>query len=218
MICSLGTHAGVFRRRLVIMLAIVGLAGGCMTVKKEVNDPPPPPPAPEIDTAAEAAAADARTQKLRALESYAKRVRFANRNELAQEWALTAKDPRSPKHALLMLHPNSPQPDEDQAFDIVESLDSAERRIVLRAYAGFVADQRRFEERLRDNLNAQLERSRKDLRDENKRVESAHARVEQEKQRADALAERVDELQRTLARLREIDKRLIDRTAPNAGK
>jgi hypothetical protein len=193
-----------------VLMALL-LISGCVSTAEPVAEPAPAAPA---SAAVEPSGPDARSTRLAALEALARRLRTATRTELASEWAQAARDPRSAKQALLLLHPASPQPDEDLAFDIMERLDAAERRIILRGYAAFVADQRRADERQRDNLGSQLERTRKELREESRKVDAVSARVEQEKQRADALAGRVDELQRTLARLREIDKRLIDRSRP----
>lgn len=198
-------HSGVHALRIALgrglLVAVAIAAAACSTVKP-ADDAATPPRVTTLSPEAQRAAD---------IDALAKRLRGASRADVAIEWAQLAREGSPGKQVLLMLHPLSPQPDEDGAFAQLESLSAPERRAVLRGYSGFLAEQHRADERLRDTLNTQLERVRRDLRDEQKKSDSASARADVEKQRADGLAAKSDDLQRTLARLREIDKRLNER-------
>lgn len=160
-----------------------------------------------------------------AFDAFAQRVRAAPRGELALEWARLEQEPAADRRALLLLLPQSPRLDERQGLLELEQLPSDERRRVLEAWSGVLLEQRRQDERLREQVAQALERQRgtqiqvdrrneqlaQQLADVNRRLAEATLRAEAATLRADQLALQVQELQRTLAALREIDRRLNQR-------
>lgn len=147
-----------------------------------------------------------------------RRARAATRTDLAQEWAALAREPSVMREALLLLLPQSPQYDDAQGVQLLERMNPDERRMVLLALTSILAEQRRNDERTREQIAQALERQRALVIASDKRADQLVAQRDEQQKRADAATLRVEqltaqlaELQRTLAALREIDRRLNQR-------